>query len=140
VKWRLAASADTESGSVIAFTAVMAIGLLVLVGLVYDGGQIIAAHSEARSHAAKAARAGAQEIDLTELRLTGRTVLDPTAAEAAARAYLTEVGAQGTVRVDGATVTVTVTAVQPMRILPMPDRRITTSRTATAIDEEGITP
>ena len=79
---------------------------------------------------------GAQEIDLTSLRSTGATVLDPVRAEASALAYLDEVDAFGTVTVDGTTVTVTVTVTQPMLILPVPDRTVIVTQTATALDEE----
>lgn len=125
--------ARSDRGSVTALMSVMAIALLMMAGLAYDGGQIVGAHAQARSHAAKAARAGAQEIDITVLRQTGRTVLDPAQAEAAAMAYLEEIGATGTVQVEGDTVTVTITVTQPMRVLPLPDRVIVVTKSADAV-------
>lgn len=127
-----------ERGSVTAFVAVVAIALVMVAGMAYDGGQVIAAQGQARSYAAKAARAGAQEVDITTLRSSGETVLDPAAAESSALAYLREVGATGTVAVDGADITVTVTVVQPMHILPVEDRTVVATETVTALD--GIDP
>ena len=124
-----------EQGSITAFVAVVATALVMVAGMAYDGGQILAAQASVRSDAGKAARAGAQQIDTTHLRSTGETILDPGEAEAAALAFLERSGSSGTVVVNGASVTVTVTAIQPMRILPVPDRTIVVTETATAIDE-----
>lgn len=120
-----------------AFVVVLATGLLMVAGMAYDGGAVLAAHAEARSHAAKAARAAAQEIDVDLLRSTGRVALDPAAAMSAGRSYLSEVGATGTVVVEGEMVTVTVSIVQPMRILPLGDRRVAATDAASAMTAEG---
>lgn len=132
----MARRATGDRGSITGFVAIVAVALVMVAGMAYDGGQVVAAQGRARSYAAKAARAGAQEIDLTALRSTGATVLDPVRAEASALAYLDEVDASGTVTVDGTTVTVTVTLTQPMLILPVPDRTVIVTQTATALDEE----
>lgn len=126
---------NDDRGSITAFVAVIATALVLVAGLAYDGGQVLATHAEVRSQAAKASRAGAQAIDLDHLHATGVASLDPAAAEAAAHAYLAQVGAHGSVVVDGDTVTVTVTAVQPMSIIPAPDRSITGVATAAAMEE-----
>ncbi len=102
-------------------------------GMAYDGGQVIHAHNTARNDAEQAARAGAQQIDLTYLRQNNEPRLDPADAEAAALDYLAQVGATGTAVVDGAEITVTVTRVQPLRILPGADRTITITETASAV-------
>ena len=127
---------DDERGSITAFVAVVAAALVMVAGMAYDGGQVIATLAAARSDADKAARAGAQEIDITHLRATGQTVLDGPLAEAAALAYLERAGSSGTVSVSGATVTVTVSVTQEMRILPGSDRVVVVTETATALDEE----
>jgi hypothetical protein len=62
-------------------------------------------------------------------------VLDPRAAETSALAYLADVGATGTVAVDGPNITVTVTVTQPMLILPVPDRTVVAAETVSALDE-----
>lgn len=124
-----------ETGSITAFVAVIAFALVMVAGMVYDGGQVITAHNAARNDAEQAARAGAQQIDLTHLRTTNEPRLDATEAEAAALDYLARSGATGTVTVADASVTVTVTRTQPLRILPGADRTITVTETATAAEE-----
>lgn len=124
-----------ETGSITAFVAVIASALVMVAGMAYDGGQVITAHNAARNDAEQAARAGAQEIDLTHLRVTNEPRLDAAKAEAAALDYLSRSGATGTVAVTDASVTVTVSRVQPLRILPGTDRTITVSETATAVEE-----
>jgi hypothetical protein len=124
-----------DRGSITAFVAVVATALVMVAGMAYDGGQIITAQATARGHAEKAARAGAQEIDITHLRATGEALLDQAQATAAALAYLERVGSTGTASVDGASITVTASVVQPMLILPVPDRVISVTHTATAVDQ-----
>jgi len=124
-----------EQGSITAFVAVVAFALVMVAGMAYDGGQVIATQARARSDADKAARAGAQQIDITQLRSTGRPVLDPVKARAAALSYLRRTGTTGTVEVDDASVTVRVSIVQPMRILPVHDRTVVAVGRATAVDE-----
>ena len=126
---------NDETGSITAFVAVVAVALVMVAGMAYDGGQVISAHNAARNDAEQAARAGAQQIDLTHLRKTNEPRLDPAKAESAALDYLAQTGATGTVAVNDASVTVTVTRVQPLRILPGADRTITVTETATAVEE-----
>lgn len=124
-----------ERGSITAFVAVVASALVLVAGMAYDGGQVITAHNAARNIADRAARAGAQQIDLDHLRATNEPRLDPAAAETAAVEYLRRAGATGTATVSGSSITVTVTRTQPMLILPGGDRTITVSETATAVDQ-----
>lgn len=121
-----------ERGSITAFVAVIAFALVMVAGMAYDGGQVVATQARARSVAAKAARAGAQEIDTTALRSTGRPTLDRARASRAAKGYLDDVGVTGTVEVRGDTVEVTVSITQAMRILPVSDRTVTATDAATA--------
>lgn len=124
---------DPEQGSVTAFVAVVAVALVLVAGMAYDGGEIVAAQGRARGAADGAARAGAQEINITHLRSTGEAVLDPAAAVDAAEGYLARTGIAGDAVVVGADITVTVTLRQPLRILPGPDRIVTVTETATAV-------
>ena len=124
-----------ERGSITAFVAVVAAALVLVAGMAYDGGQIIVAHSAARHDAERAARAGAQQIDLDYLRTTSEPRLDAVAAVSAARDYLQRAGARGAATVSGASISVTVTRTQPMRILPGAHRSITVTATATAVNE-----
>ena len=126
---------NDERGSITAFVAVIATALVMVAGMAYDGGQVMSAHNAARNDAAQAARAGAQQIDLTHLRETNEPRLDPAKAESAAQAYLAQSGATGTVAVSDASVSVTVTRVQALRILPGADRTIVVTETATAVEE-----
>lgn len=124
-----------ERGSASGFVAVVALALVMVAGMAYDGGQIVRAQSEARDLAANAARAGAQELDVASVRSTGRATLDPARATAAAERYLVDAGHAGigSVEVSADTVTVRVGLRQEMRILPVADRTVVAVDTATAV-------
>ena len=131
--------AGRDSGQVTAFVVVMAAALVLMIGLVLDGGLTLAARERALGEAQEAARAGAQAVNLVTYRQDGDLVLDPAQAEADASAYLASIGATGTVTATGGLVTVTVTIVQPMQILDAAGlRAITVHATATATPELGI--
>lgn len=100
---------ERDQGSITVFTAVVCLGLLALSGLVVDGGEALAAKTRALGQAEDAARAGAQALDLHELRQRSLVSLDPAMAEQDARTYLAAQNARGTVRADRLQVTVTVT-------------------------------
>lgn len=88
------------------------VGLFVLAGAAVDGGRAFAAKVRAIGEAQEAARAGANTLSQRSL-YTGGSDVDPTRAAVAARAYLVADGYSGTVTVNGTTVHVTVTLVQP---------------------------
>jgi hypothetical protein len=125
-----------DDGMISSMMAVLAVGLLMAAGLAYDGGQIVTAQATARDLAANAARAGAQEIDLNRLRSTGEVALDERLAANAASAYVTGAGHRSSVAVDGDRIAVTVSVTQAMAILPLPDRTIRATDTATAFTSE----
>src|SRR3546814_20839402 len=102
-----------ERGSITALVAVVATALVMVAGMAYDGGQVIAAHSTDRNHAERAARAGAQQIDLEHLRANKEPHHDPAAAQVAAVQSLARDGAPGTAKVQRKTVTVTLTHPRP---------------------------
>jgi hypothetical protein len=106
-----------EEGQVTAFVVVMVAALLLCVGLVLDGGLLLAAKRRASNEAEQAARAGAQAVDTGAYRAGGVLRLDPDRARSAARAYLAAAGHHGTVRVAGDRVVVTVEVTQPMQLL-----------------------
>ena len=86
-----------EAGTVTVFTALIALALLLLAGLVVDGGGRLRAVGRADRIAAEAARAAVEAVNTR-----GRTlVLDRPAAVAAATAYLHTAGATGTVTITG---------------------------------------
>lgn len=107
----------SERGSVTVLVAVLTMALLLVGGLVVDGGFALTAQRRAFNEAEAAARAGAQAVDLDALRATGAVQLEPAAAAALAESYLAEAGRGGTVQVDGDTVRVSVSFRQPMVIL-----------------------
>ena len=123
-----------EDGTIAAFVAVLAIALLAVAGLAYDGGQIIRATAEARDLAAAAARAGAQQVASDEVH-AGRAHLDPATAQQAATDFLAAAGTTGSIQVSDAEVRVTVTVVQPMRLLPLPDRAVTVTATSATVSD-----
>lgn len=106
-----------ESGQVTAFVVTMMSSLLLLGGLVFDGGNTLAAKRQAINEAEAAARAGAQALDASAYRSTGAVTLDPVAARQAATAYLSATGDSGAVQIQGDEVRVTVTRSEPTSIL-----------------------
>lgn len=107
----------SERGAVTVFVVVLTMALLLMGGLVLDGGNTLAAQRRAFNEAEAAARAGAQAVDLDVLRATGAVQLDPAAAAALAESHLAGTGHRGTVHVEGDTVRVSVAFRQPMLIL-----------------------
>lgn len=90
---------DAERGSVTAFLAIVVIGLLVLAGLVVDGGAKVRAIQRADRTAAEAGRAAAQAIDVVAARSGSGIAVDRSAAVAAAQQFLDSSGVRGSVRV-----------------------------------------
>jgi uncharacterized membrane protein len=107
----------SEAGSVTVMVAILAIGLLLLVGLVYDGGRILTAKRRAINTAEQAARAGAQEVSIASVRAGGPHRLDPPAAQAAALSYLSQAGYSGAAHVRADSIEVDVAWSQPTVIL-----------------------
>ena len=70
------------------FLAITVVGLLVLIGLITDGGAKLRAAQRADQVAAEAARAAGQAIDQPALVSGGTARVDRVAAIAAASAYL----------------------------------------------------
>jgi hypothetical protein len=129
-----------DCGQVTAFVAVMVAALILCAGLVIDGGLSLAAKVRATDEAQAAARAGAEEIDLTTYRQSGIVVLDPSQATQAAEQYLASTGDSGQVAVAGDTVTVSVDATQATQILGIAGvHSFTVSASASAMAMRGIT-
>lgn len=100
--------AGDDRGSVTLFLSIAVLGLLVMAGLVVDGGAKVRAAQRADRVAAEAARAAGQAVDLTSV-LAGTAIkVDTRAALAAARAYLTASGVTGSAEVsaDGRSIVV----------------------------------
>jgi Flp pilus assembly protein TadG len=79
-----------EDGQILVLTVAVALALLAILGLVADGGLVLARHRELQGVADAAARAGAAQLDEASYRASnGRTAtLNPTQAQAAAGQYL----------------------------------------------------
>jgi Tfp pilus assembly protein PilX len=108
------ADTDREAGSVTVFVAITVLGILILCGLVVDGGAKLRAVQHADRIATEAARAAGQAADPAAL-AGGEARVDPQAAVDAATAFLAAAGATGsaTVSADGTAVEVTVTTTAP---------------------------
>ena len=80
----------SEDGQILVLTVVVALALLAILGLVADGGLVLARHRELQGVADAAARTGAAQLDEASYRASnGRTAtLNPTQAQAAAGRYL----------------------------------------------------
>ena len=137
---RLPSRLRDEGGMVTAFVVIFTIALLLLAGLVIDGGLTLAARVQAIDEAQAAARAGAQAIDIPLFRSTGQIVLDPVQANQAAESYLAATGHSGTVQVSGDDVDVTVSITQPMQILGIGGvGSLTVTGHGTAAAQYGVT-
>ena len=80
----------SEDGQILVLTVVVALALLAILGLVADGGLVLARHRELQGVADAAARAGAAQLDEASYRASnGRTAtLNLTQAHTAAGRYL----------------------------------------------------
>ncbi|MGP4049378.1 pilus assembly protein TadG-related protein [Streptomyces sp. 2A115] len=108
---RLAAvKARREDGSLSLFFAVTTVGLLLVMGLLVDGGGALNSSSRAESLAQEAARTAGQQLDPAQAIQGTAITIDADAAQGAAQDYLAAEGVQGDVQIsdDGQTMTVTV--------------------------------
>lgn len=80
----------SERGSITPFVVIIAFAVLLLAGLVVDGGAQMNAHGRAIAYAQEAARAGAQGLDLQDPRLD----LDFNLAEELANSYCADAKAK----------------------------------------------
>lgn len=129
-------SADHDSGSVTVFVVGIMSALIVMSGLVFDGGNILAGHREADAEAEGAARAGAQQVAPHALH-AGRVEIDPITVQKSVDAYLAPYHHRGVVAFSGDVVKVTVTFVVTMQILSIvgvQSRTVTGTGTATALE------
>lgn len=110
--YRAAGWVRRDGGRIGLFYAVVLPGLIGLIGLAGDGAGYVRTSQRAENIAAEAARAGGQAIRLSDAIAGGAKAVDPDAAVAAVRHYLTTAGVTDwTVDVsgDGQQLTVTVT-------------------------------
>lgn len=117
--WSLRRWGRDDRGSATAFGLFLIVVVLVLAGAMIEGGNAMSARGHATDIAQQAARAGADKLDLAALRENGLVRIDPAAAEAAASAFLAQVGQTGTVTATPAHVSVTVTVTRPGILAPI---------------------
>lgn len=116
-----------------AVTFVLLVPVLILVvGLVVDTAGQIQASEQATSVAQAAARAGANGGADPELPASGAVQISPGQAANSARQYLAAAGLQGTVAVNGRTVTVTAQKNYRTKFLSMFVSTLTGTGTASA--------
>ena len=128
-----------DRGAIGAYVVVVFAAVVLIVGLIVDGGAVRAGRREAGDVAARAARAGAQEIDIDLLMATGDVALEELLAAEAARRFLESAGWSGAVAVGRDRVTVSVRATVPMQflgVIGVGARSVTATRTARAA--EGV--
>ncbi len=115
--YRHASRPDRQAGQVLVLAVVFALGLLVLLGLVTDGGLLFAARRDLQRTADAAARTGAAQLDETVYRASGGATaqLDPTQATTAAHRYLRAAGFAGRADVSADPASVTVVVATTMR-------------------------
>ena len=110
-------SDTSERGSVTVVTVTLTVALMVLAGLVFDGGRIISAQQQADATAQAAARSATQELDEAAARGTDTVTISPTRGEQRALAYLADAGYSGNVEITGAEAHVTVQRQHPTELL-----------------------
>jgi Flp pilus assembly protein TadG len=107
---RAEAAARGDLGSMSLFLALSALAILMVMGLLVDGGGALNASNRATSLAQEAARAAGEQVDAAQA-IQGNTItIDPDAARGAALDYLAAADVQGDVQITdgGQTLTVTV--------------------------------
>jgi Flp pilus assembly protein TadG len=130
-----------EHGALTLFVAILFPALLAFAGLVVDAGTKLDNYEKASAYAQEVARAGAGQVDQSEAYSKATVVVDETEAIAAARAYLTAIGVDGSVTAVGDdAIRVTVTITSPTKILSIIGiDTVTSTSTATASLLSGIT-
>lgn len=125
-----------ERGSVQLFLILTVVTLVVVVGLVVDGGGKVQLATDAQHVASSAARAATNAISAETV--AGHALsIDALLATQVAEDYIENAGMTGTVSVDGATITVTTEAVYGTRFVSLIGIRalsVTGTATASLID------
>jgi hypothetical protein len=106
----------TEEGSITFLFLVFTVSIILFLGIVVDGGRQLSAVTNAQSVAEQAARIGANQFSITELR-SGSIVLDPEQTCEAANNFLEIRGLSGSCQVAGNNVIVQVSYRDPTMIL-----------------------
>ncbi|MBL1086727.1 hypothetical protein JK359_33010 [Streptomyces actinomycinicus] len=110
VRCRAQVAGRGDRGSMSLFLALSALAILMVMGLLVDGGGALNASNRATSLAQEAARAAGEQVDAAQAIQGTAITIDPDAARGAALDYLAAAGVQGDVQITdgGQTLTVTV--------------------------------
>lgn len=137
------------------FVAILSSTLMLVIGLVVDGGAARAARADALDEAASAARAASQNIDVTALHRNRAIVLDEAEARKAVAGFMAATGDRATVTIRQASfapgssaggsapteVTVTVTRTVPAQFMwTVGIDSFTETASATVTPEPGRAP
>ena len=131
-----------QDGSVSLLLVVAALGLLIAVGLVVDGGQKLRSAQRADDAASEAARAAVLSVQPGSTIRGQRPQVDETAARQAAQAYLQRAGVAGSVTVGDGQVQVRTTSdftPSVLSIIGLGDQRVTgqaSARLARGVEQE----
>ena len=77
----------SDAGSVTPMVIIMAVGIFLVIGMVWDGGGQFDADQRATILAQEAARAGAQAVDVKAYMATGVATIDPVQAALNVKAF-----------------------------------------------------
>jgi Flp pilus assembly protein TadG len=135
---------ERDRGSISMFTVIFTVSVILLAGLLVDGGLAIHARQRAYDIAEQAARAGADDINEANLRATGNTEINVDTAcgkvDKLLAAYPGEIDQQATIcdrTPQEVTVTIQIT-VQPQLLSIVPGfSAFTMTGTASAHPDEG---
>src|SRR5262245_17397293 len=135
---------ERGAGYLAAFIVLFSVVGVAGVGILIDGGRIVSAERQCTSIALEAARAGANALDSAAAR-NGTVVVDPAAAQAAARAaaasFVAGSGASlQSVSVNGNRVTVHVSASVDSWFPIISSRTVTQHASADAVEGVGVGP
>lgn len=130
-----------DRGSIAIPAVITALAVMLMIGLVIDGGTKIRAARNADAIAAEAARAGGQQVAIGGVLTGGGAGVSAESAAAAAQAHLDARGVPGTAIVLDAThIEVTVTITEQTVLLSLVGYgSVTGTGTATARVAQGIT-
>lgn len=118
-----------EDGVFTPWFLVLVVPMMMMAGLVFDGGHVLAERRDALDLAQNAARAGIQGIDSAQVR-QGSPTIDPDRARAAVTGYLNAAGFTGTIEVTVTATEVTVVLTQDVEMQLL---------SAVGVDDKSVT-
>lgn len=108
-----------ERGSLTPGAVILVTGLLVMIGLVVDGGRHLNALDQAGDIASQAAHAAGQQLDVDRYGAGNGVGVNPQNAIAVAQDVLSAAGATGSVTTDGDRIRITTSITKPTAFLSL---------------------